>query len=183
MASAFRSGDSWLRRSRPIPFSSCSPTGRWRCVRSASPECHGRMTFWPSMPSASSMSCPSMSPSSSRVCSSSATKSIRSSVSIPRSGSSMRPSAGSDPADPAAPDLLVEGLRVMADARRCLLLVERLFVPAGQSVAVRGASGAGKSTFLHALCGLVRPQAGTVRWGEHNMASFSAAGSAAFRRR
>lgn len=94
----------------------------------------------------------------------------------------MRPSAGSDPADAAALDLLVEGLRVMADARRCLLLVERLFVPAGQSVAVRGASGAGKSTLLHALCGLVRPQAGSVRWGEHDLASFSAAGSAAFRR-
>jgi ABC-type branched-subunit amino acid transport system ATPase component len=38
-----------------------------------------------------------------------------------------------------------------------------LVVPAGEAVALLGTNGAGKSTLLKAVCGLVRPSAGTVR--------------------
>ena len=39
-----------------------------------------------------------------------------------------------------------------------------LSVAAGEIVAVTGASGSGKSTLLHCLAGIVRPDAGTVRY-------------------
>lgn len=47
-----------------------------------------------------------------------------------------------------------------------LLSIERLVVPAGQRVLLRGASGAGKSSLLHALSGLTLPRSGDVRVGD-----------------
>ncbi len=38
-----------------------------------------------------------------------------------------------------------------------------LHIPAGQSIAVVGANGAGKSTIIKLLCGLYTPTEGTVR--------------------
>jgi ABC-type lipoprotein export system ATPase subunit len=49
-------------------------------------------------------------------------------------------------------------------------------------VAVRGSSGAGKSTFLHVLAGLLRPRKGSVHWGDTDIAATTEAGRAAFRR-
>ncbi len=37
-------------------------------------------------------------------------------------------------------------------------------VPAGSVLLVRGPNGVGKTTLLRVLCGLTRPEAGTVRW-------------------
>ncbi|MFE1954012.1 ABC transporter ATP-binding protein [Streptomyces sp. NPDC059524] len=42
-------------------------------------------------------------------------------------------------------------------------------VAAGEILAVTGASGSGKSTLLHCLSGLVRPDAGTVTYGERRL--------------
>ncbi|ULB12282.1 ATP-binding cassette domain-containing protein (plasmid) [Cereibacter azotoformans] len=78
--------------------------------------------------------------------------------------------------------LLVEEVEVHGPDGRRLLSVGRLAIPAGQSVAVCGASGAGKTTLLHVLAGLVRPTAGRVVWGGQDLAALSDAGRAAFRR-
>lgn len=44
------------------------------------------------------------------------------------------------------------------------LTIERLVIPAGGRVAITGASGSGKSTFVNIITGLERPRHGTVRW-------------------
>ncbi len=44
-----------------------------------------------------------------------------------------------------------------------------LGVVAGQSWAVLGRSGAGKTALLHTLAGLRRPTAGSVRWQDHDL--------------
>lgn len=44
-------------------------------------------------------------------------------------------------------------------------------VCAGQLLRVRGANGAGKSSLLRMVCGLLMPAAGEVRWGGENVAS------------
>ncbi|MFI1155811.1 ABC transporter ATP-binding protein [Streptomyces sioyaensis] len=52
----------------------------------------------------------------------------------------------------------------------------------GEVVAVMGPSGSGKSTLLHCLAGIVRPDAGTVRYGPHELTSLSDARRSALRR-
>jgi branched-chain amino acid transport system ATP-binding protein len=59
--------------------------------------------------------------------------------------------------------LALDGLRVAYGAVPVLHDVS-LAVEAGEIVALIGANGAGKSTTLKAISGLVRPQAGTVRF-------------------
>ena len=50
-----------------------------------------------------------------------------------------------------------------------------LTVHAGETVAIVGASGSGKSSLLHLLAGLDTPTAGEVRWGTRALAQLSAA--------
>jgi branched-chain amino acid transport system ATP-binding protein len=45
-----------------------------------------------------------------------------------------------------------------------------LFVGAGEAVGLLGANGAGKSSTLRAISGLLRPNAGTVRFAGHDLA-------------
>ncbi|MFE3550380.1 ABC transporter ATP-binding protein [Streptomyces kronopolitis] len=52
----------------------------------------------------------------------------------------------------------------------------------GEVVAVMGPSGSGKSTLLHCLAGIVRPDAGTVRYGPHELTALSDARRSALRR-
>ncbi|MEM9341506.1 MAG: ATP-binding cassette domain-containing protein [Pseudomonadota bacterium] len=78
--------------------------------------------------------------------------------------------------------LEVEDLQVRARSGRVLLAVPSLSVPAGRALGVRGASGAGKSTFLFALMGLADGAEGRVRWGETDVLSLSDAARAEFRR-
>ncbi|ADE86976.1 ABC transporter ATP-binding protein/permease [Rhodobacter capsulatus] len=47
-------------------------------------------------------------------------------------------------------------------------------VAPGEAVAISGPSGAGKSTLIAALAGLIRPDAGEIRWGETVLAEDSA---------
>lgn len=58
-----------------------------------------------------------------------------------------------------------------------------LSVDAGQSVALMGASGTGKTTLLHTVCGLRTPSAGTVRVGGEVISALSDARRAAIRLR
>lgn len=54
-----------------------------------------------------------------------------------------------------------------------VLSVDRLTVPAGGRLAVTGASGSGKSTFVNLISGLERPDNGTIRWRDTEIAGLS----------
>lgn len=58
-----------------------------------------------------------------------------------------------------------------------------LQVPEGQFLCVRGKSGSGKSSLLHALAGLRKPTAGSVRVGDIQVHELDARQSALYRRR
>ena len=58
-----------------------------------------------------------------------------------------------------------------------------LEVRAGERIAIVGASGAGKSTFMHLLGGLDRPSAGSVRFEGEEIFRYSSAQLDAFRNR
>ncbi len=49
-----------------------------------------------------------------------------------------------------------------------------LRVDANEIVTIVGPNGAGKSTILRAICGLLRPQQGTIRFGGRDVTGFSA---------
>ncbi|BFV57927.1 ABC transporter ATP-binding protein [Kitasatospora sp. CMC57] len=57
-----------------------------------------------------------------------------------------------------------------------------LTVEAGELVAVMGPSGSGKSTLLHCLAGIVRPDAGAVRYRGTRLEELTDAGRSALRR-
>ena len=64
-------------------------------------------------------------------------------------------------------NLLTEGLIVRRGERWALGPLS-LSVRKGSQLLVLGRSGSGKSTLLKALAGLLRPDEGTVRWGEED---------------
>ncbi|MGO7539669.1 ABC transporter ATP-binding protein [Rhizobium ruizarguesonis] len=53
------------------------------------------------------------------------------------------------------------------------LAIGRLSIDAGSRVAVTGASGSGKSTFVNIVAGLERTRQGRIRWNGEDIASFS----------
>ncbi len=57
----------------------------------------------------------------------------------------------------------------VADRRLTVLKDLSLSVEKGEMVAIMGASGVGKSTLLHLLGGLDRPDSGTIRVGDHSV--------------
>lgn len=57
-----------------------------------------------------------------------------------------------------------------------------LAVGAGEMVAVMGASGSGKSTFLHCLAGILAPESGQVRYRRREMTTMSDEQRSALRR-
>lgn len=63
---------------------------------------------------------------------------------------------------------------------RVLLSLERLDLPAGSLTGIRGASGAGKSTALHAMAGLLAAS-GSLIWGETDLARLSQPARTRFR--
>lgn len=54
-----------------------------------------------------------------------------------------------------------------------VLSIDTLTVPAGGRLAVTGASGSGKSTFVNLISGLERPDNGTIRWSGTDITTLS----------
>ncbi|WP_416407876.1 ABC transporter ATP-binding protein [Agrobacterium rosae] len=54
-----------------------------------------------------------------------------------------------------------------------VLSIGELKVAAGEMMAISGASGSGKSTFVNVITGLERVQEGTVAWGDQNIAGLT----------
>jgi len=80
--------------------------------------------------------------------------------------------------DPA----VLAGVEVARGGRRVLARVDLAPAP-GTLTAVQGRSGSGKTTLLRVLCGLERPDAGTVRVAGTDLARLDRAGLAELRRR
>lgn len=55
-------------------------------------------------------------------------------------------------------------------------------IPAGRSLAIMGPSGSGKTTLLHCLAGIIRPDAGSITWRDHDLARLGDAGRTRLRR-
>jgi lipoprotein-releasing system ATP-binding protein len=84
------------------------------------------------------------------------------------------------------PIVTVRGLNksyVVGSQRIHVLRDLDLDVPAGEMLAIVGASGVGKSTLLHLLGGLDRSDAGAVRIGDADVAAMSDAALVEFRNR
>jgi lipoprotein-releasing system ATP-binding protein len=82
--------------------------------------------------------------------------------------------------------LSVRGLNkvyAVGDARIHVLRDLDLEVDPGEMVAIVGASGVGKSTLLHILGGLDRPDGGSIRVGDAEVSAMSDAERVAFRNR
>ncbi|MDP5238331.1 ATP-binding cassette domain-containing protein [Uliginosibacterium sp. 31-16] len=54
-----------------------------------------------------------------------------------------------------------------------LLAIEHFALAQGQTLGVRGASGAGKTTLLHCLAGIESVNAGSILWGDTDIATLS----------
>ncbi|MFD3918965.1 ABC transporter ATP-binding protein [Streptomyces sp. NPDC058595] len=84
------------------------------------------------------------------------------------------------PADAAPYPVTVEGLTFSyPGADEPVLRDVDLTIPAGGSLALVGATGAGKSTLAALIAGIGTPQAGSVRIGSHDLAGLDEAGSRA----
>lgn len=84
------------------------------------------------------------------------------------------------PAAVEAHRVTVEGLTFSyPDAEDPVLRDVSLTIPAGGSLALVGATGAGKSTLAALIAGIGRPQSGAVRIGPHDLAGLDEAGARA----
>ncbi len=68
-------------------------------------------------------------------------------------------------------------------ARRCVLQVEQLQIPAGQITAIMGRNGAGKTTLLRSCLGFVKPTQGEIRVLDCDVPRLAAPALAQLRRR
>lgn len=57
-----------------------------------------------------------------------------------------------------------------------VLAIDDLTIAAGERVAITGASGSGKSTFVNLISGLERPDRGAIRWQDQDIATLSESG-------
>lgn len=80
------------------------------------------------------------------------------------------------------PVIEIQNLTVHA-ARRCVLDLERLQIPAGTITAVMGRNGAGKTTLLRAALGFVAPTSGELRVLDCRVTQLAGNALAQFRRR
>jgi heme exporter protein A len=62
-----------------------------------------------------------------------------------------------------SPELFVEGLALVRGGRRLFAGIG-FSLAAGEAVLLRGPNGAGKTSLLLTLCGVLRPDAGSIAW-------------------
>lgn len=74
-----------------------------------------------------------------------------------------------EPSGPVASPLQLVGLQCVR-ARRTLFSDLSLDIPAGHVVRVQGANGAGKTSLLRIICGLLAPHKGQVLWHGRSVA-------------
>lgn len=82
----------------------------------------------------------------------------------------------------SAPAVEIEKVVVHA-ARRCVLDVDQLEIPTGNTIAIMGLNGAGKTTLLRACLGFVTPTRGEVRVLDCNVSHLCGEPLAQLRRR
>ncbi len=71
-------------------------------------------------------------------------------------------------------DMTIQNLRVSYPGLGAPVLdIASLSIASGESVAITGPSGSGKTTLLNVLTGLERPDAGTVCWGDVDLAALN----------
>jgi putative ABC transport system ATP-binding protein len=70
------------------------------------------------------------------------------------------------------PRLTLEDIAVEVASQRILDRVSLALEP-GAAMAVTGPSGAGKTTMLHVMAGIVQPAHGRIKWGEDAISGFS----------
>jgi putative ABC transport system ATP-binding protein len=79
--------------------------------------------------------------------------------------------------------LQVQDLRFcFAGQQQDLWTIPSLTLEAGQSLGLRGASGAGKTTLFHCLAGISAPTTGRIVWGDTDLCSLSPDALTAWRR-
>jgi len=80
--------------------------------------------------------------------------------------------------------LQVQDLRFcFAGQQQDLWTIPSLTLEAGQSVGLRGASGAGKTTLFHCLAGISTPTTGRIVWGDTDICSLTPNALAEWRRK
>jgi putative ABC transport system ATP-binding protein len=85
---------------------------------------------------------------------------------------------------PDVPWLLVRGLRfAYGPDQRPVVDIDELEIEPGSLVAITGPSGSGKTSLLYLLTGVEPTQAGTVRWGDVDLAGLREADRDRWRRR
>ncbi|MEM1128898.1 MAG: ABC transporter ATP-binding protein [Pseudomonadota bacterium] len=80
-----------------------------------------------------------------------------------------------------SPALEIEDLRVRAESGRVLLDISRLTLAPGTCLGVAGPSGAGKTTFLYAIAGLLAEADGRIRWQGADILALSSPARGAYR--
>ena len=91
------------------------------------------------------------------------------------------PAPVDSPLTPPLPLLSAEGLR-LAFGPTTALADASLDVHAGETLALMGPSGSGKSTLLHCLAGILRPDAGRVRYDGQDLTAMTDTERSALRR-
>lgn len=79
--------------------------------------------------------------------------------------------------------LIIEQVTVLGDEGHRILDIEHLSLNSGCFLAVKGISGAGKSTFLNVISGILPPNHGKVYWDGLDITGLSEAQKSAFRRK